>query len=29
MKENLKNQIEVLKTPVSKTYSHPFAKKEE
>ena len=29
MKENLKNQIEVLKTPVAKTYSQPFAKKEE
>ena len=29
MKENLKNQIEVLKTPVAKTYSNPFAKKEE
>ena len=25
MKENLKNQIEVLKTPVAKTYSNPFA----
>ncbi len=29
MKENLKNQIEVLKTQVAKTYSKPFAKKEE
>ena len=26
MKENLKNQIEVLKTPVSKTYYSPFEK---
>ena len=29
MKENLKNQIELLKTPVAKTYSNPFEKKEE
>ena len=29
MKENLEKQIEVLKTPVAKTYSNPFAKKEE
>ena len=29
MKENLEKQIKVLITPVSKTYSNPFAKKEE